>query len=63
LVDQSDPNALADELYLAVLTRLPAVEERALVADHLSKHPDDRSRAIGQLAWALLASTEFGVNH
>ena len=27
------------------------------------KSADDRSQAIGQLVWALLASTEFRVNH
>jgi hypothetical protein len=29
----------------------------------LAKHADKRSAALGRLAWALLTSTEFSVNH
>lgn len=54
---------LADELYVSVLGRLPDDDERRIVAEHLAKHPDDRAAACGQLAWALLSSTEFLVNH
>jgi hypothetical protein len=46
-----------------VLSRRPVEEETAEVAKHLAKHADRRSTALGQLAWALLASTEFCVNH
>ena len=59
----ADPALLADELYLAVVTRFPTDDERADVADHLAKHADRRAAAIGQLVWALLTSTEFLVNH
>jgi len=59
----SDAGALADELYLSVLTRLPTTEERADVAAYLEKHAADRPKALGQLVWGLLASTEFAVNH
>jgi hypothetical protein len=59
----SDPEQTAEELYLAVLTRFPTPEERAEVAAFLSAHADQRPKALGQLAWALLASTEFCVNH
>ena len=52
---------LAEELYLSVLTRRPDPEEIALVAATLKGK--DRTRAIGRLAWALVASTEFAVNH
>ena len=52
---------LAEELYLSVLTRRPDAEEVALVAATLKGK--DRTRAIGRLAWALVASTEFAVNH
>jgi hypothetical protein len=54
---------VADELYPAVLTRRPTAEERATVAKLLAKHANEREAAIGRLAWALLASMEFGVNH
>lgn len=52
---------LAEELYLSVLTRRPDAEEVALVVATLKDK--DRTRAIGRLAWALVASTEFAVNH
>jgi hypothetical protein len=47
-----------------VLTRLPSAEEKAEVAAFMEKNPGERRiKALGRLAWALLASTEFGVNH
>jgi hypothetical protein len=52
-------NALADELYLSVFTRLPDDEERREVAEFLARRPG----AHADLAWALLASTEFRFNH
>jgi hypothetical protein len=58
-----EPDQLAEELYLSVLTRLPSADERTWVREHLTKHPDAREKAIGQLMWALLASNEFGVGH
>lgn len=54
---------VAEELYLSVLTRRPTVEERAQAEGYLKKHAPDRPAALGRLAWALLASAEFGVNH
>ncbi|HET6882329.1 MAG TPA: hypothetical protein VFI31_19345, partial [Pirellulales bacterium] len=59
----TDPGILADELYLAVLSRAPTPEERLEISDYLAKHADRHTAAIGQLVWALLASTEFLVNH
>jgi hypothetical protein len=38
-------------------------EESAEVADYLAKIAERRPVALGHLAWALLASTEFCVNH
>ena len=54
---------VADEVYLSVLTRRPTDDERASVAGYLARHTADRPAALGRLAWALLASSEFGVNH
>jgi hypothetical protein len=54
---------VADELYLSVLTRLPTAEERADVDGYLKKNASGRPAALGRLAWALLASAEFSVNH
>lgn len=59
----ADPSLLADKLYLAVLSRLPTAAERSEVGNYLAKHTDRRTAAVGQLVWALLASTEFLVNH
>lgn len=60
LTPESD---IADELYLTILSRSPTAEERAEVAGHLMRRSGSRSTAISELAWALLASTEFVLNH
>jgi hypothetical protein len=52
-------DALVDELYLSIFSRLPDIEERKETAKFLAGRPD----GIGQLAWGLLASTEFRFNH
>lgn len=54
----ADAGPAAEELYLTVLTRPPTKDERAEVAAHLGK-----GRPVGELAWALLASAEFRLNH
>lgn len=56
-------NQVADELYVSVLSRRPSAEEKAELMAYLAKRTDRRSAALGQLAWALIASTEFYVNH
>ena len=65
-----DSSKLAEELYLSVLTRFPTEEERSDAMKHLNTQRESsgaavgsRDRAIGELVWALLASTEFAVNH
>jgi hypothetical protein len=56
-------DALAEELYLCVLTRKPDADERRRVAVHLERNPPRRDAALGELVWALIASTEFRMNH
>ncbi|HTU18960.1 MAG TPA: DUF1549 domain-containing protein [Gemmataceae bacterium] len=56
-------DALAEELYLSVFTRLPSAEERKEVADFLASRAKDRTEALQDMAWALLASAEFRFNH
>jgi hypothetical protein len=56
-------DALADELYLSVLTRLPEAEERKEVAVFLATSKGERTAALQDLVWALLASAEFRFNH
>ena len=63
LVNETDSAKLAERLYLAILTRTPSPDETADVAKHLAAHAADRAKAVGQLIWALVASTEFCVNH
>jgi hypothetical protein len=55
--------AVADELYRNILTREPTDEERSAANDYLAKQNDRRTAALADLAWSLLASTEFAVNH
>ena len=51
-------------VYLTILNRYPTTEEHAEFKAHLSgKGRNDRARAMGDLAWAMLNSTEFSWNH
>jgi hypothetical protein len=54
--------ALADELFLSVLTRKPTTDEIADL-DRLLKSTSDRNAALVEITWALLASAEFRFNH
>jgi hypothetical protein len=54
---------IAEELYVSILSRMPGAEEAAIVARELKKNPAKKGDAIERVAWALLASMEFGVNH
>jgi hypothetical protein len=58
-----DATALAEELYLSVLTRLPTAEETADVASFLAAPETDKSKAVQEMAWALLTSAEFRFQH
>jgi hypothetical protein len=58
-----DDSAVAEELFLSVLTRLPTEEERKEIADYLKGRTQDRGAALEEMAWALLASAEFRFNH
>lgn len=56
------PGDLAEELYVAVLSRLPSDDESAAVTDYLEA-VSDRETAIREMTWALLTSAEFRFNH
>ncbi len=59
----TDPKALAEELYLAILTRRPTPAETTSVAQHLASQKENRSNAIREMAWGLMTSTEFRFRH
>ena len=59
----TDERALADELFLSVLTRLPTDDERQTVVACLNERPKERPAALQDLAWALVNSVEFRFNH
>ena len=58
-----DSNQLAEELYLAILSRPASDAEKKAITDYLSQRKSDRNKAIGELAWSLLLSVEFRFNH
>ncbi len=64
LATEPDPRKLSGALFLAVVSRRPTPEDVEVVTKLLeNKTRTARAEAIGHLAWALLASTEFWVNH
>ena len=58
-----DQRALADELFLSILTRLPSDDERQIVDQCLKVKPKERPAALQDLAWALVNSVEFRFDH
>lgn len=63
LAQITDPNALADEIYLSLLSRAPSDAEKAAVAAHLQSRDADRALAIREMTWGLLSGNEFRFNH
>jgi hypothetical protein len=63
LAELADSSAVAEELYLSLFTRRPTDEERTEVSRYLADRGKERVPALQELAWALLASTEFRFNH
>ncbi len=60
----SDDAALADELYVSVLTRAPDDRERQAVLAFLKEQAGPaRLTGIQEMVWALLSSNEFRFNH
>jgi hypothetical protein len=63
LASLATTDAVAEELYLSVMTREPSAEERKDIADYLKDRTRDRGAALQEIAWALVASAEFRFNH
>lgn len=59
----TDAGQVADELYLAILSRPPVAEEKVELEKYLTKHAATREKALGHYAWAMLSSMEFFTNH
>lgn len=58
------PKRIAEELYLAILTRRPSAEESNAAEDYLATEKTDPiSGRIANLVWAMLTSSEFMANH
>lgn len=55
--------AIADELYLSVLTRPPTSDEANEVRDYLAGRAGELPTALQELVWAVLTSAEFRFNH
>jgi len=64
LASESDAGKVAQTVFLTILSRRPTAEDIADVERVLRNQAGDaRADGIARLAWALLASTEFCVNH
>jgi Protein of unknown function (DUF1549)/Protein of unknown function (DUF1553) len=63
LLKLDDPGQLAEELYLAVLSRPAGDEETTMVREYLASRTSERERAVVNLVWSLVASNEFCANH
>jgi hypothetical protein len=59
----AEPAAVADELYLSVLTRRPTPDEVTELTAYLQNRAGDRPVALQECIWALVASDEFRFNH
>ena len=59
-----EPQAIAEELYLSVLTRRPTLDEVRETGEFLAGlTAEARSTAVPELIWSLMASAEFRFNH
>lgn len=59
----SQPEQVAEEAYLATLSRLPDAEEKSAIVDYLKVDPQERDGALQEVIWALLTSIEFRFRH
>jgi len=59
-----EPKAMAEELYLSTLTRMPSEGETAeVVATLAARPPEKKAEALTDYAWALVTSVEFRFSH
>jgi hypothetical protein len=59
-----EPKAMAEELYLSTLTRMPAdAEVTELAATIAARPPEKKAEVLTDYAWALITSVEFRFSH
>ena len=63
LMPLTEPQAVAEEMYLSVLTRRPTEAEIAETTQQLTARAAERPAALRDLIWALVTSAEFRFNH
>ncbi|MFT5468186.1 MAG: hypothetical protein ACI8UO_003294 [Verrucomicrobiales bacterium] len=63
LAGEPDNAKIAEALFHNIFSRPPSPDESADVAAFLDSFEGERAAAITEVAWAMLSSTEFVVNH
>lgn len=63
IAGEPDSMKVAEEIYIAILSRRPTADEVESIKSFLSSRGSDREKAVGHIIWALISSTEFCVNH
>ncbi|MDE0865963.1 MAG: DUF1549 domain-containing protein [Rubripirellula sp.] len=63
LAVESDDAKVANALFLNIFSRAASEADRSDVAKHLSGFKGRRAEGIAEITWAMLAGTEFVVNH
>jgi hypothetical protein len=58
----SEPEKIVNGLYLAILARPPSEEERTIAVDYVKSHKEP-TKALADVAWVLLNTTEFVTIH
>jgi len=61
LATEPSNETITEQLYLQIFSRLPDATEKKETVDFLAAA--DLRQSIKDLAWAMLTSTEFVVNH
>lgn len=63
LAQVKEPPAVAEEMFLSVLTRRPAAEETAELKTSLETRAQEQPAVLQEWIWGLVTSDEFRFNH
>jgi len=58
-----EEQVVANELFISLLSRMPSDDEQNDMKMYLQGHESSREEALGDLAWSLISSAEFRMNH